>query len=149
MRARKGMQVNKAGELSLKCDCTLQCNSSDVGDAVALVDCWIFNSGRSVFRARLRASCEFWCQWMKCVWEWDSFSFFSSRPLPNPQPKFSHRCHCLCWRQQYKIHNNVNKLFEKKKGLPIIKTECTKKKNNTSRSVLIEMVLNISFRYKK
>lgn len=34
-----GTQVNKTGELSLKCDCTPQCNSSDVGDAVALLDC--------------------------------------------------------------------------------------------------------------
>lgn len=36
---RASTQVNKAAELSLKCDCTLQCTSSDVGDIVALLDC--------------------------------------------------------------------------------------------------------------
>lgn len=85
---KRSMQINKTWELSLKCDCTLQCNSSDVGNVMALLDWWIFNTKRSVqllFRASHCVSCEFRCQWMKCVGL--THSAFPFSPIPNPNTK--------------------------------------------------------------
>lgn len=90
----RGMEVNKTRELSLKCDCTLQWNSSDVRDVVALLDCWIFNSVRSVqalFRASRCVSCEFWCQWMERV----GVRLIQLFCVPRPQPKYPERCGCV------------------------------------------------------
>lgn len=119
-------QVNKTGELSLKCDCTPQCNSGDVGDAVALLDCWIFNTVRSVrllFRASRCSSCEFWCRWMKCV-GLRLIQLLSPPTLNQMQALLNAlketECVCVCqreWQKDRKQDGSVVLNFRKRKEM--------------------------------